>query len=56
MTEQEYYTQPDALSDLTGYEDFTDWLSPDSRVIFQAAQGLLIHDMWIERYGYRFGN
>ena len=50
-TDLEYYAQPDKLTDLSDFKDFTDWLSPDPRVIFQVAQGLIIHDMWLSRYG-----
>lgn len=45
------YSLSDKLSDLVDFHDFTDWLSPDPRVIFQVTQGLIVHDMWIERYG-----
>ncbi len=48
---QEYYALPDSLTDLSDFKDFTTWLSADPRVIFQVAQGLIVHDMWIERYG-----
>ncbi len=51
QSSQEYYALPGSLTDLSDFKDFTDWLSPDPRVIFQVAQGLIIHDMWIERYG-----
>jgi hypothetical protein len=46
-----YYAEPDKLTDLSDFKDFTDWLSPDPRVIFQVAQGLIVHDMWLGRYG-----
>jgi hypothetical protein len=49
--ELDYYAQPDTLTDLSDFKDFTDWLSPDPRVIFQVAQGLIVHDMWLGRYG-----
>lgn len=50
-TDLDYYAQTDKLTDLSDFKDFTDWLSPDPRVIFQVAQGLIVHDMWLERYG-----
>jgi hypothetical protein len=50
-SELEYYALPKALSDLSYFTDFTSWLSPDPRIIFQVVQGLIIHDMWSERYG-----
>lgn len=50
-TEPAYYALPDTLTDLSGFREFTDWLSPDPRVIFQVAQGLIVHDLWLERYG-----
>ena len=49
--ELSYYALPDKLTDLSDFKDFTDWLSPDPRVIFQVTQGLVVHDMWLERYG-----
>lgn len=51
MTELEFYAQPGQLSDLSDFKTFTDWLAPDARVLFQVVQGLIIHDMWLERYG-----
>jgi hypothetical protein len=50
-TEPDYYALPDKLTDLSDFKEFTDWLSPDPHVIFQVAQGLIVHDMWLERYG-----
>jgi len=50
-TDAMFYAQPDALTDLSDFKDFTDWLSPDPRVILQVAQGLIVHDMWLGRYG-----
>jgi len=47
----EYYSLPGQLTGLFEFKDFTDWLSPDPRVIFQVVQGLLVHDMWLDRYG-----
>ncbi|PJE76399.1 hypothetical protein COV05_04710 [Candidatus Uhrbacteria bacterium CG10_big_fil_rev_8_21_14_0_10_48_16] len=49
--EHSHYTHPGALTDLKSFQDFTKWISPDPRVIFQVTQGLLMHDMWVERYG-----
>ena len=49
--ELDYYALPDKLTDLSDFKEFTDWLSPDPRVIFQVAQGLIVHDMWLDRYG-----
>jgi len=49
--ELQYYALPETLTDLSDFKEFTDWLSPDPRVIFQVAQGLIVHDMWLERYG-----
>lgn len=49
--ELDNYALPDKLTDLSDFKEFTDWLSPDPRVIFQVAQGLIIHEMWLERYG-----
>jgi hypothetical protein len=49
--ELDYYKQPGILTDLASFTEFTNWLSPDPRVIFQVAQGLIIHDAWVERYG-----
>lgn len=46
-----YYKQATHLTDLSDFKDFTDWLSPDPRVIFQVTQGLIVHDLWFERYG-----
>lgn len=48
---KKYYSQADILTDLSDYANFTNWLSPDPRVIFQVAQGLIIHSGWIDRYG-----
>ncbi|HLC85505.1 MAG TPA: transglutaminase-like domain-containing protein [Candidatus Nanoarchaeia archaeon] len=48
-----YYSLPGELTDLKDFQEFTDWLSPEPRVIFQVAQGLIIHDMWIKRYGFK---
>ena len=50
-SELKYYSEPGELTDLKDFQDFTEWLSPEPRVVFQVAQGLVIHDMWIERYG-----
>lgn len=46
-----YYAEPDKLTNLSDFKDFTNWLSSDPRVIFQVAQGLIAHDMWLGRYG-----
>ena len=52
MTPQlDYYALPGQLTNLSDFKAFTDWLSPDPRVIFQVAQGLIVHDMWLSRYG-----
>lgn len=51
ISELEYYSHPGTLTDLKDFQDFTKWLSPDPRVIFQVVQGLIVHDMWIARYG-----
>lgn len=48
---REYYKEPGATTDLAEFADFTNWLSADPRVLFQVTQGIILHDMWIERYG-----
>lgn len=49
--ELEYYSRPGELTDLGDFHEFTRWMSSDPRVIFQVVQGLIMHDMWTERYG-----
>lgn len=48
ISELEYYKKFGDLTDLTNFKTFTDWLSPDPRVIFQTVQGLIIHDSWFK--------
>jgi hypothetical protein len=47
----DYYRQPGLITGLDKYRDFTSWLTSDPEAIYQVAQGLLIHDMWIDKYG-----
>ena len=47
----DYYRLPGQITGLDKYKEFTDWLTPDPEAIYQVAQGLLIHDMWIDKYG-----
>lgn len=46
-----YYKKFGEITNLDNFKDFTDWLSPDVRMIFQITQGLILHDFWPERYG-----
>lgn len=48
---REYYNKPGAITDLTDFADFTQWLDTDPRLIFQVTQGIILHDMWAQRYG-----
>ncbi len=50
----EYYSQPGEITRLDKYNDFTQWLSADPGAIYQVAQGLIIHDMWLDKYGIEF--
>ena len=49
----EYYATPARITDLSPYREQVAWLADDVRMIFQVVQGLLIHDLWLERYGAR---
>jgi hypothetical protein len=46
-----YYSEPGVITNLEKHKAFTDWLPPDPGAIYQVAQGLLVHDLWITLYG-----
>ena len=50
----EYYRQPGIITKLDKYNDFTQWLTADPGAICQVAQGLIIHDSWLDKYGIEF--
>jgi hypothetical protein len=47
----EYYSHPGEITGLEKYADFLDWLSADPGAMYQVAQGLIVHDMWLDKYG-----
>ena len=50
----DYYSQPGPITRLEKYSGFTQWLTADPGAIYQVAQGILIHDMWIDKYGIEY--
>lgn len=46
-----YYNLPSDITCLDKYKKFTEGLPADPGAIYQVTQGLILHDMWIERYG-----
>ncbi len=46
-----YYSLPGEITCLDKYKEFTEGLPADPGAIYQVTQGLILHDMWIERYG-----
>jgi hypothetical protein len=46
-----YYSLPGDITCLDKYKEFTKGLPADPGAIYQVTQGLILHDMWIERYG-----
>ena len=47
-----YYSQPGEITNLDRYADFTRWLAPlTPGAIYQVAQGLIVHDSCVTRYG-----
>lgn len=46
-----YYTEPYGITNISKYEHFVESITDDKRSIFQIVQGLIVHDLWIERYG-----
>lgn len=47
----QYYRTPGVITTLTKYKEFLEWLTDDIRAIVQVVQGLIVHDLWLERYG-----
>ncbi|RPJ52430.1 MAG: transglutaminase domain-containing protein [Chloroflexi bacterium] len=47
----DYYCEPGPITRLDRYAEFLNWLTDDTRAIYQVVQSLLVHDLWIERYG-----
>jgi hypothetical protein len=50
----DYYRKPSAITDISRYDEFANWLTGDVRSIAQVVQGILIHDAWLERYGINY--
>ena len=46
-----YYRVPEAMTRLDKHLDFINWLTNDIQAICQVVQDLLIHDLWLDRYG-----
>lgn len=51
MNVLEYYKEPCSITSLGKHEKLAGSLTNDVRAIFQMVQGLIVHDLWIERYG-----
>lgn len=49
-----YYSLPGDITSLNKYKEFTECLPADPGAIYQAAQGLLIHDRWVGQYGVEY--
>lgn len=49
-----YYRTPGPITGLGGHKAFTDWLTGDATALYQVAQGLIIHDMWVGSYGIEY--
>jgi hypothetical protein len=49
----DYYAEPEAITRLEKYKSFLNWLPDDVHTLYQVVQGLLVHDMWIEQYGFQ---
>ncbi len=47
----DYYKKFGQITNIEKFEKFTNWLSPNVRMIFQIVQGLILHDLWPKRYG-----
>jgi hypothetical protein len=46
-----YYSEPGVMTNLDKHKAFTDWLTADPGAVYQVAQGLLVHDLWVSLYG-----
>lgn len=49
-----YYSKPGKLTDLGVFVEQAENLSSDPEELSKTVQGLLIHDMWLERSGVKF--
>lgn len=47
----DYYRVPGPITDLAKHGEFTRWLAPEPQCILQVVQGLIVHDLWVTRYG-----
>ena len=50
----DYYSQPGIITELDKYTDFIQWLTADPGAIYQIAQGLIMHDSWVDYYGIEY--
>jgi hypothetical protein len=50
----DYYREPGPITNLAKHKEFTDWLVADPSALYQVAQGLIVHDMWVTSYGIEY--
>ena len=46
-----FYSTPGPITDIRRHEAQLDGIPDDIRAIFQVVQGVIVHDMWLGRYG-----
>ena len=46
-----FYAKPGKITQLGKHRKSVSEMTNDIRAIFQIVQGLIVHDMWIKRYG-----
>lgn len=56
MKSLDWYTQPGEITRIVRHKAFADWLPSDPGAIYQVVQGLITHDLWVERYGLDYDN
>lgn len=49
-----YYSAPGPITGLEKHKDLTGWLPADATALYQVAQGLIVHDMWVGSYGIEY--
>lgn len=50
----DYYRTPGPITSLEAHTEFTDMLPRDPTALYQVAQGLIMHDMWVQSYGIEY--
>ena len=50
----DYYRVPGPVTSLEAHKEFTDTLPRDPTALYQVAQGLIMHDLWVQSYGVEY--